>query len=598
MKRFLLLAAGVFVIGMTFPLTAYSAKTEDAVLTDAVEEDDTVVMEEGDNEETGKESEETSQEEPETETTVIPVPTETPQEEKTEDEEVELLPEKPEAIVEQEKVIAKESKEELDHSETPAAVGSSRMADGWIQKNGNTYFYKNGSKLTGWQNINGQVFYFLKTGDANRKGRMLTGFQSINGKPYYFKKTGDYGTKGKMLTGMQNVGSKTYLFRSTGSYGEKGEMLTGFQNYNGKTYYLKKTGDTGIKGMMLTGFQNIGSKTYYFKKTGARGIKGAMLTGFQNIGSKTFFFKRTGAVGTKGMMLTGWQNIDSKRYYFKKTGERGVKGYMFKGVCNVSGEIYQFASDGHLVGEFTLAKPSISAWKKTGDSDWNPTGGDGVEYTVSWGKVSGATGYQICFSSRDIDEEMSGKAWHVDYITTKKLSYKVQFSDYPTHIKAKVRAYRKEGNTTIYSSWSSEVSKKCEWPEETSDPIDTFINSIKGNYYAVLPVGQDKENVIIVTSDPTKGGSKVTSSVFTPTTRGYDINLYTVDGNKVSWIGEKEGRISNGPWFIYKDKIAVYDAREGYHYLEISRDGYKDVHVKTLPKDLQSKSQTITLKRA
>lgn len=442
----------------------------------------------------------------------------------------------------------------------------------------------------GWQETEQGIRYF--EADAAGTLKEVTGWQDIDGKTYYFDE------EGYLQTGWKQMTKYAFYFEEEGALGEKGAMALGWKDIDGKTFYFKKTGAYEIKGALLTGIQNVGTKTYYFAKDGDLGTKGQMLTGWQDIDGKTYFLKRTGERGVKGMMLTGWQNIDSKRYYFKKTGERGVKGYMFKGVCNVSGEIYQFASDGHLVGEFTLAKPSISAWKKTGDSDWNPTGGDGVEYTVSWGKVSGATGYQICFSSRDIDEEMSGKAWHVDYITTKKLSYKVQFSDYPTHIKAKVRAYRKEGNTTIYSSWSSEVSKKCEWPEETSDPIDTFINSIKGNYYAVLPVGQDKENVIIVTSDPTKGGSKVTSSVFTPTTRGYDINLYTVDGNKVSWIGEKEGRISNGPWFIYKDKIAVYDAREGYHYLEISRDGYKDVHVKTLPKDLQSKSQTITLKRA
>jgi hypothetical protein len=64
----------------------------------------------------------------------------------------------------------------------------------------------------------------------------------------------------------------------------------------------------------------------------------------------------------------------------------------------------------------------------------------------------------------------------------------------------------------------------------------------------------------------------VTSSLFTPTTRGYNIDIYTVNGNKINWVGTKEGRISNGSWFIYKDKIASYDAREGYNYLEIGKD--------------------------
>ncbi len=394
-----------------------------------------------------------------------------------------------------------------------------------------------------------------------------------------------------VLNGWREKSGNTYYYKN-------GSKLTGWQNINGRVFYFLKTGDAQRKGKMLKGFQSINGRTYYFKKTGSSGVKGAMFTGFQTIGGKRFFFKRTGAAGTKGRMLTGWQSIDGKRYYFKKTGKLGVKGYMFKGVCRISGKKYEFASDGHLIGEVTLAKVKIGSWKKTWDSAWNSTGGDGVEYTITWSQVSGATGYEVCFSSRDIDEEKSGKAWHVDSFNTSSRSYKTQFSSYPTHIKVKVRAYKKASGKTEYGPWSSEVSRKCEWPNTKSDPMEGFVNSIKGKYYAVLPVGSNKSNVIIASSNPARTEEKITSPTFTPYEWGYHYDIYVIDGNTVRWVGYKQSRMSCGPCFVYKNKLTTYGSRGGYDYLEISKSGYKDVHVASLPKDIKTASKTITLKRA
>lgn len=57
-------------------------------------------------------------------------------------------------------------------------------SDGWMQENGTWYYYQNGTKLTGWQQIDGQ-YYYLGT-----DGAMTTGWQMVSGVYYYMHSTG------------------------------------------------------------------------------------------------------------------------------------------------------------------------------------------------------------------------------------------------------------------------------------------------------------------------------------------------------------------------------------------------------------------------
>lgn len=471
MKK-LLLAAGILAVSMTAFVSVYAQENDETILSvseeeNPIQEEDDALREELLRDETDDENEadEITEEDEKSEETVS---TDAAPPSKGEAEENTTALEEETEV--KEDAAALKPEEELINAQ---AADAQSLRSGWVQKNGNTYFYENGSKLTGWQNINGRVFYFLQTGDDQRKGKMLKGFQSIGGRTYYFKQTGASGVKGALFTGIQKINGQTYMFRDTGDYGDFGEMLTGFQEYNGNTYYLKQTGAAGTKGKMFTGFQTIGGKTYYFKQTGTRGVKGMMFTGFKKIGGKFFYFVPEGEIGTRGVMLIGWRNIGGETYYFKQSGAPGVRGYMFTGTCTISGVKYKFASDGRLTS-LAAAAPKIYAWKKTADSTGSSAGGDGVEYTVSWSKVSGAAGYQVCFSSRDIDEELNGEPWHISYITTGQTLYKTQFSSYPTHIKAKVRVFRQVGQKTVYGPWSSEVSKKCEWTTETASAKSAY----------------------------------------------------------------------------------------------------------------------------
>lgn len=60
----------------------------------------------------------------------------------------------------------------------------STTTDGWVQENGNWYYYQNGSKLKGWQLISGE-YYYLGT-----DGIMTTGWQMVDGVYYYMHSNG------------------------------------------------------------------------------------------------------------------------------------------------------------------------------------------------------------------------------------------------------------------------------------------------------------------------------------------------------------------------------------------------------------------------
>ena len=101
--------------------------------------------------------------------------------------------------------------------------------DGFVTENGNTYYYDNGRKVTGWQTINGSRYYFHDNGEAAdgwvkdgpadwyyfSDGKMQTGWINDNGTTYYC-----YGT-GKMCHGRwHEIAGKWYYFN------ESGAMLT------------------------------------------------------------------------------------------------------------------------------------------------------------------------------------------------------------------------------------------------------------------------------------------------------------------------------------------------------------------------------------
>ena len=166
------------------------------------------------------------------------------------------------------------------------------MKTGWSNHKGYKCYYDiNGHMLYGWQEIEGESYYFNK-----HSGGLIPELQKENGKIYYIENNLKY--KGEkyidghwyyfspeMVTGWRDFSNKKVYYNTDGTmcYGEKG--------INGKWYYFDKT-----TGAMIRGWYNLpGKKVYY-------GSDGAMVYGKQVIGGKTYYFNtRTGALLTNSM---------------------------------------------------------------------------------------------------------------------------------------------------------------------------------------------------------------------------------------------------------------------------------------------------------
>ncbi|MCM1579681.1 MAG: hypothetical protein NC078_12890 [Ruminococcus sp.] len=129
-----------------------------------------------------------------------------------------------------------------------ASLASVNASAEWV-KSGDGCSYKDdgtGEKLTGWQTIGGETYYFDKNGCT------LTGWKIINGDTYFFNGS----KKGKMLTGWARIGGKQYYF------GSDGVMRKGWIKIKGSTYYFASDG------VMLTGTYRISGKVYTFGSDG------------------------------------------------------------------------------------------------------------------------------------------------------------------------------------------------------------------------------------------------------------------------------------------------------------------------------------------
>ena len=94
-------------------------------------------------------------------------------------------------------------------------------ADGWLEKNGETYYLADGEPVTGWRAIDGARYWFRPD------GRRASGWTLIRGKSYYF------GEDGQPYTGLRYVRQtgKMYLFSPLGVLQEDGPVEVYGQQY-------------------------------------------------------------------------------------------------------------------------------------------------------------------------------------------------------------------------------------------------------------------------------------------------------------------------------------------------------------------------------
>ena len=271
---------------------------------------------------------------------------------------------------------------------TDSGIFISQVYPGFnISENGTYYLTENGEKLKGWQEIDGDTYYFSQSAT----GYMRTGKSLVDGKFYEFGDDGIFigeipggfvhteeGTyylnhDNQKVKGWYVIDEDTYYFSQTSTaymrvgetiidgtkytFGPDGKLVGsvnfGFNETEDGTYYLDSSGNK------LRGWQEIDGSWYYFSLAAS----GYMRTGKTVIDGESYEFDRDGKLidttigfqtdsdgvyylDADGKRVQGWHKIDDAWYYFS----RSATAYMRVGETVIDGSKYKFSSDGKLVG--------------------------------------------------------------------------------------------------------------------------------------------------------------------------------------------------------------------------------------------------------
>lgn len=280
-----------------------------------------------------------------------------------------------ELLKEEENVVTKvnyeyeEPKEEL--------VEEVIIKNGFIEEEGNLYYYENDNKVIGEKEIDGSNYYFDENGILQKNiflekkyfkedGKQVLGFYDIDNKTYYFEKDG-------YVIGNKKVEDNIYYFSEEGVmqkdiviencyYDETGKLYVGFKEIDGNTFYFTKEG-------ISKGITEIDDKKYYFDEEGHL-IKssfydkyyldedGVIVTGQREIGGRTYIFNENGEI------QNGFQVVDGNTYFLDE--------YMnpLKGLQLIDNTRYYFDFEsGILIKKDVKSVIDISSWQ--GDIDFD-----------------------------------------------------------------------------------------------------------------------------------------------------------------------------------------------------------------------------------
>ncbi len=208
--------------------------------------------------------------------------------------------------------------------------GTGEMQTGWIQTPDNRYYFEETgrAKKFGWLEDQGNWYFF--TGSV-----MQTGWLDRNGVWYYL------GDDGCMQTGWQKVGTGWYYFA------ENGRMQTGWKKVDGYWYYFTESG------RMKTGWLKDKEKWYYFSANSGR-----MLTGWIESGDDWYFAEAGGAC-----CMDVLKKIRGIYYYFDPDCRMcSLEGQKAAGVAA--------GLDGDLSKAFEIAGNISYYGKNLFDKDW------------------------------------------------------------------------------------------------------------------------------------------------------------------------------------------------------------------------------------
>ena len=238
---------------------------------------------------------------------------------------------------------------------------------GWevLDNGGQCYLDEDGDPITGWQELDGNIYYFDPDSFAMQirwvtledgryylgdDGVRRTGWQTINDKRYYLGESGAMVTgwleqpagmmylnaQGNPHTGWLELSDGTYYLdeNSIRQYGwlelgenrhyldEDGRLHTGWLEMKEGKYHLNE------EGIPQTGWQTIEGNVYYLNETGI------MQTGWLELDGNKYY------LCGDGTRYTGWLELDGSKYYLKDDGS------VAKGMLVIDEKTYFFTSTG------------------------------------------------------------------------------------------------------------------------------------------------------------------------------------------------------------------------------------------------------------
>ena len=308
---------------------------------------------------------------------------------------------------------------------------------GWQWDGLSWYYYLDGCRLTGMQNVDDSLYYL----DPARDGAMSCGWIFADNKWYFASPSG------ALTSGWQLIGGQWYWFDSLDGC----SMVTGRRVIDGHPYLLGTYGlingwclDNGLwywgsNGVVLTGWLQTGDNWYWLDPAN----EGAMSRGIVSVGSSRYYLSDSGAMavgwafdGTdwyyadgSGALASGWRSVNGAWYWLDAANDYK----MATGFSAIGPNRYHFSSTGALSlgwfmsdGDWYYAEPSnASGIVKTG---WLKDGGqyyyldpaaDGkmllgyfsVNGKSYYAKASGAVACREWVDAQDSVTEESSKAF-------------------------------------------------------------------------------------------------------------------------------------------------------------------------------------------
>lgn len=232
---------------------------------------------------------------------------------------------------------------------------------GWQWNGLSWYYYLDGCRLTGMQNIDDSLYYLDPARDgamncgwiftdnkwyyASPSGALVSGWQFIGGQWYWF----DSLNSCSMATGRRVIDGHPYLLGAYGLingwcldnglwyWGSNGEVLTGWLQADNRWYWLDPAND----GAMSRGIVSVGSSRYYLSDSGAMVVgwafdgtdwyyadsSGALVSGWRSVNGAWYWLD----VANDNRMVTGFFAIESNWYHFSSTGALSLGWFMSDG---------------------------------------------------------------------------------------------------------------------------------------------------------------------------------------------------------------------------------------------------------------------------